>query len=728
MKNKNTYTSNLNRRQFLKSSSGIALFIGTTGILPQLISCKNPSAVQATLEKQALTAWVQISEDGQITIYNPAAEMGQGSMTALPVIFAEEMNADWNKVNVEFSPLEPSTYGSVGWGGRKMQITVGSRTVKSYYSLLRKAGAQACYVLKHSVAKKWEVPIEELTATEPSIIEHSKTGRKISYGEIVPFLEMPETLPEITDEQLKDPKDFRLIGKNIDRTDIPAKINGEAKFAIDIILPDMRYAVLERGRVHGAKPSLKNEAEILALEGVEKIVPFDYAIGIIAKTLEQALAAKKKLDIEWSEAKATGFNSTEAFAKYETIAKQRKAGKPVVEKGNINQAFRSAAKTYEADYKNDYVYHAQMEPLNAVVKIAEDGQSAEAWVGSQQGTAPKLGLPKILDLPEDKITIHLQYLGGGLGRRSMTDFLHEAGHLAKAFPSYPVKLIWTRDDDLTYGAFRPMSLQKLKASLDKNGNVTGFSHVVIGDGGNLVAGGVKNEFYNIPNQYAEWRSAEHGIRLKHWRGVGHGPNKFAIECFIDDIAHGQGVDPVDFRRKLMADSPRALATLEKAADMSNWSSPSSEGRAKGVAFLERSGTLSTGVCEISLNRETGKIKVHHFWSANDAGVVIQPDNVKAQMEGGIIMGMSSVFKEQLTIKDGAVEQSNFNDYHLLRMEDVPDSIETAIIPSSEAPQGVGESGTPLVACAVANAFFKLTGKQLRHLPFTEERVLAVLNS
>jgi len=242
----------------------------------------------------------------------------------------------------------------------------------------------------------------------------------------------------------------------------------------------------------------------------------------------------------------------------------------------------------------------------------------------------------------------------------------------------------------------------------------------------LLASGSKNEFYDIPNQYAGLKIVPHGVRLKHWRAVGHGPNKFAIECFIDEIATDQGVDPVEFRRRLMKNSPRALATLEKAAAISNWDQPLAEGRAKGVAFLERSGTLSTGVCEISVDASTGKIKVHHFWSANDAGVVIQPDNVKAQIEGGIIMGMSSVFKEQLTIDDGEVQQSNFHDYNLLRMEDIPDSIETAIISSNEAPQGVGESGTPLVACAVANAFLKLTGKNLRDLPFTEARVLEVL--
>ena len=289
-------------------------------------------------------------------------------------------------------------------------------------------------------------------------------------------------------------------------------------------------------------------------------------------------------------------------------------------------------------------------------------------------------------------------------------------------------MMWTREDDLQYGMYRPLSLQRLQACTDKTGKVTGFSHTIIGDGDRLLASGIKNEFYTIPNQLAEMQIVPEGIRLKHWRAVGHGPNKFAIECMLDEIALDQKKDPVEFRRQLMKDSPRALATLEKAANMAKWGTPLPDGRAKGVAFLERSGTLSTGICEISLDRTTGKMKVHHFWTANDCGVVVQPDNADAQIEGGIIMGLSSVFKEQLTIKNGAAEQSNFHDYQLLRMEDVPDSIENYFIPSIEAPQGVGESGTPLVAGAVANAFAALTGKRLRHLPFTPERVLEALNS
>lgn len=719
--------STISRRKFLKRSGEVAFFIGVSGMLPQFISCKDKAKLAEELAKHQLTAWVKLSENGKITIYNPAAEMGQGSMTALPILFAEEMDADWSMVSVEFSPQEADIYGSEGWSpGSKLMFTVGSRTTNSYYPVMRKAGAQARFVLMNSAAKHWQVPISELS-TGPNKVLHKESGKSITYGELVPLLDMPETLPEFTEEQLKKPQDFRLIGKNLSRIEIPSKVTGAAQFAIDIRLPEMVYGVLERGNLHGATPTLANEDDILAMEGVLKLVPFNYAIGVVAKTLEQALEAKKQLVIEWSDSQASQHNSEKIYSQYEQLASGTKRGKTVTEIGDLAKAMRSADKTYSAHFKNDYVYHAQMEPLNAVIQVSEDGTKADVWVGSQQGFDTKLGVPAILGIPHENVTVHLQYLGGGFGRRSMNDFVEECAVLAKEMAPLPVKLIWTREDDVTYGAFRPLSLQHIQACTNSEGELTGFSHCVIGDGGNLVASGVSNSHYDIPNQFAEWREASNGVRLKHWRAVGHGPNKFAIECMLDEVARDQKIDPIAFRRNLMKKSSRALATLEKAAEIANWDSPGKEGRAKGVAFVEH-GSLGTGVCEISVDRKTGKIRVHHFWIVLDAGVIVQPDNVKAQLEGGIIMGMSSVLKEQITIINGKVQQSNYHDYQLLRIEDVPESIETVLLPSSERPEGVGETATPMVACAIANAFLSLTGKPLRHLPFTPEKVLEALNS
>ncbi len=718
----------ISRRKFLKNAGGVTLFIGTSGLLTQVVACTNEKKVKAILQKQQLTAWIEMDTDGNMIIYNPAAEMGQGSMTSLPVIFAEEMDADWSKVEVKFSPQISEIYGSDGWGpNRKIMLSAGSRVTQGYYTMLRKAGAQTRQLFLQAAAEKWQLPIEELT-TVPGMVVHLDSDKKIAYGALVSDLVMPETLPEISEAQLKDPKDFRLIGTVIPRTDIPEKVDGSAIFAGDIQLPDMVYGVIERGRIHGARPELQNEKVILGMPGVIKVVPLDHGIGIIALNMEQALTAKEQLQINWSNPKASGFDSQKIYQRYKNIAAKGATGNIVVEIGDIKSAFKNAVKTYESDYLNDYVYHAQMEPLNAVVQIAKDEDSAEVWVGTQQGFDSKLGVPALLNLPPENVKINMCYLGGGFGRRSMTDFVLECTHLAKEMVPKPVKLLWTRQDDLTYGAYRPLSLQRLKAAIDAKGKLTGFSHVIVGNGDNLLASGIKNEYYDIDHQWAELRIEPNETRLKHWRAVGHGPNKFAIESMIDEIAIDQKADPVEFRKQLMSKSPRALATLEKAASMANWGAPLQEGRAKGVAFLERSGTLSTGVCEISLNPESGKIKVHHFWSASDAGVIVQPDNVKAQMEGGIIMGISSTLLEQISIVDGVVQESNFDDYKLLRMEDMPESIETALIASSNPPKGVGESGTPLVACAIANAFLALTGKSLRHLPFTPERVLAVLNA
>ena len=723
-----TTKQGISRRKFLKNVGGVTIFIGTSGLLTQVVACTDEKKVKSILQKKQLTAWIEMDTDGNMIIYNPAAEMGQGSMTSLPVIFAEEMDADWSKVKVLFSPQISEIYGSEGWGpNRKIMLSAGSRVTQGYYTMLRKAGAQTRHLFLQAAAEKWQLPIEALT-TAPGMVVHGASDKKIAYGALVNDLVMPETLPEISETQLKDPKDFRLIGTVIPRTDIPEKVNGSALFAGDIQLPDMAYGVIERGRIHGARPELLNKKAILDMPGIIKAVNLDHGIGIIARSIPQALKAKEQLQISWSHPGAEGFDSQDIYAVYKKIADETESGSIIVDKGNVKTAFENATKIYQSDYKNDYVYHAQMEPLNAVVQITRDKDSAEVWVGTQQGFDSKLGVPDLLDLPPEKVKINMCYLGGGFGRRSMTDFVHECTLLAKEVIPQPVKLLWTRQDDLTYGAFRPLSLQRLKASVDASGALTGFSHCIVGNGNNLLASGINNEFYDIAHQFAELRIQSNEIRLKHWRSVGHGPNKFAIEAMIDEIARDQKRDPVDYRKQLMQKAPRALATLEKAAAMSNWGAPLKEGRAKGVAFLERSGTLSSGVCEISLNKETGKIKVHHFWSASDAGVIVQPDNVKAQIEGGIIMGMSSVLKEQITIAKGRVQQSNFDDYPLLRMEDMPESIETALIASSNPPKGVGESGTPLVACAIANAFLALTGKPLRHLPFTPERVLDVLNS
>lgn len=710
----------LSRRKFLVSSGGLTLGITALAAFPGFVSTRRESLTRTGSQ---VNAWVHIFPEGNMTIFNPAAEMGQGSMTALPVIIAEELDADWDRVSIEQSPPEVSTYGLERWGGRKIMLTVGSFTVSGYYESLRKAGAQARYILLYSAAQTWGVPIDSLS-THAGKVLHAASGREMGYGEVVTNLHPPDTLLEVP---LKDPKTFRLIGSVMPRFDIPAKVDGSAPFAMDLHVPGMVYGVIERGKEHGASPRLNNGAQIKALPGVIDLVTLPYGIGVVADRLETALKAKKQLDITWTnETPSAGHNSQALFEQYATLASHpQEKGEVLHEAGNYLANQKEAAQTYRADYHNDYVYHAQMEPLNAIAAVSADGKSAEIWAGTQAIGSLATSVAEVLGIDAGAVTFHPQYLGGGLGRRSLHDYVIEAVHLSRAV-SQPVKLIWTREDDLQYGHYRPLSLQRMEATVDGEGHLTGLSHLIVGDGSGLLASGARNAYYDIPHQHLELRAVENGVRLKHWRSVGHGPNKFAIESFLDEVAAAQGVDPVAFRRKLMRKHPRALATLEKAAAMAQWEKPAPAGRARGVAFGERSGALVSGICELSLDRDTGIIRVHRFWCAVDAGTVVQPDNAIAQLEGGILMGMSSVLKEQVTLVDGAVQPSNFHNYRLLRMSEIPESIEIALMPSGEAPEGIGEASLPIVGGAIGNAFAALTGKRLRHMPFTPERVKAAL--
>lgn len=712
----------ISRRGFLKAAGGVTFAVAAYALFPKLPFGGEIEA-SGEFEEKKLNAWVRIASDGKITIYNPAAEMGQGSMTALPIIIAEEMDADWSDVKIENSPIEPDIYGSGGFGGRLSMITVGSRTVRTYYDSLRLAGASVRKAMIEAGAKKLGVPASELT-TGPSVVIHKKSDNRVSYGELAGSMEVPATPPEVKPADLKDPKNFRLIGNlNVPRYDIPAKTDGTAMYSIDMYRFNS-FGVISRSPVNGAKPKLKNEAAIAGMKGVQKIVTLDHGVGVVANTIENALAAKVALDIEWTGGDAKGHDSEAMFSQYAAVASDpSKAGRALETKGDAASALKNAAKTYTADYLNDHAYHAQMEPLNAFVQIASDGKSAKVWAGSQAPDGARSAAARVLGITRESVEYNQMYLGGGFGRRSNSDYIEEAAMLAKA-SDRGVQLMWTREDDITYGMFRPGSLQRMEAGLDKAGNVTAWRYTIVGTGGGLLTSGSESAFYDFQNVLVERRDVEAGIRTKHWRAVGHGPNKFAIESFIDEIAHGEGVDPYQFRRKLMAKHPRALKVLDSAAEMADWGRPSPKGRAKGIAFGERSGSLCAGVFEVSV--ENGQIRVHKIWCALDSGQVIQPDNVIAQSEGNLLMALGNVLYESVTIKDGEVQDTNFDTYRIARIEDTPELIDIKIIPSNEPPMGVGEAALPIVGGAVSNAVFALTGKRLRHMPFTPEKVRAAM--
>ncbi|MEE8287148.1 MAG: molybdopterin cofactor-binding domain-containing protein [Gammaproteobacteria bacterium] len=707
---------------------------GVGGLLFTLAVCRPRAAHGADQEAMELTAWVRLNGDNTMTIYNPSAEMGQGAMTAIPLIIAEELDADWSLVNVEFSPIVSEVYGRRRRGGRSMSTT-GSQSVAGFFMPLRTLGAQARYVLMENAARHWAVPVTELT-TEPSVVVHVPSGQRLTYGEIAAFAEMPEILPELSASDLKPVSQFRLIGHSQPRRDIPEKVNGSARYAMDVTLPGMLYGMIQRAPVNGARPESANVESVSEQPGITDVVFLDHGIGIVGVSINAVLKARKLLEVSWSrDAFAEGFDSDLAFEDFSRIANDAvedaatstpERGRGFVQTGDVPGALARSARTYEAEYLNDHVYHAQMEPLNAVAAVNSAGDGAEIWIGSQSPDAAGAAVANLLGIASDRVTVHPHYLGGGFGRRTINDDAVEAARLSQA-AQQPVKLIWTREDDLQNGAFRPMSLQRMEAGVDEQGYPIAWRHYVVGDETGLQTSGVDIPFYGIANKDIKPVATPTGVRLKHWRAVGHGYNKFAIESFIDEIASDRGIDPYEFRRRLLANSPRELQVLDTVAEMASWGSRRPSGRAVGIAFAERSNTPSAGIAEVSVDYASGKIRVHHFWVAVDAGIVVQPDIATAQIEGAITQGVSSLLSERISIREGRVEQSNFHDYRVMSMADsFPVTVQ--LISNEHRPTGIGEAGLPTTGGAVANAFAALTGKRMRHMPLLPDRVLEALRN
>ncbi len=705
----------LSRREFLKLSGGLSFAFA--------FPFASEAEANAGLKPNA---WVSIAPDGTVTILSSGAEMGQGSMTSLPLILADEMDADWSKVKVRFAPADPQLYGYT-MGNSKAMAIVGSRAVMLYYNDLRVAGAQVRKVLLANAAEKWGVDAKALKTDNGAVIDPS--GRKLTYGEIASFGKVPSPLPAVDKAELKDKSQFRYIGKPMPRRDTPLKVNGAAQYAIDVQLPGMVYATARHCPVHGGSPESWNEAKVKSMPGMLGTVRLPDGVAVIADSLPHAMAARKALEVQWKKGPAAGFNSETALSEtYRKVHDDPAAKTRTIDsKGDAKAAFASAAKTFKSDYFSDYGYHAQMEPLNAVARMNAAGDHIEVWEGTQDPGTSRMSVAKALGFKPEQVTLNQCYMGGGFGRRTLGDYSAEAARIAREVKR-PVKLVWTRDEDLQHGMFRPQSFQCLQAALDKDGKVTGWSHCVVGDGGILLQTGIKPHYYGVPNQYIEERGVPHGIRLKHWRAVGHVFNVFAIESFVDEMAVAQSMDPVQFRLEKMQATPRARAVFQKVVEMSDWKAPRPQGRALGISVSERSGSLGAGVAEISLDQASGRIKVHKVWLAVDGGLIVQPGMARANIESGIVYGLSSVLHERVTVKDGVVQQSNFHDYHVMRMSDMPEVMEVAFVERDAPPSGLGEIGNPWVAAAVANAFYRLTGKRLKHMPFTPARVQQVLKA
>lgn len=688
------------------------------------------------------TAWVRIAPDGIVTVMAPAAEMGQGSMTALAVIFAEELDADWNKVAVEFSPADDKLYGSPLPSFFGMMITAASTAVMAYYKNMRLYGAQARRVLLDAAARHLNVPVSELT-TEPSVVLHGKTGRRLSYGEIASFAKMPATLPEVSAKDLKDPSAFRLIGHDIPRTDVPSKTNGSAAYSIDVRLPNMVYATVLRAPVLGATPVSVNDAELSKMPDVLKVMqlPPD-RVAVAARTYEAALAAERALKITWSKVAEDSFDSDRALEEQAAIARDlSRAGVVVQNSGDAVAAFSGAAKVYQAEYRTEFVYHAHLEPLNSVSWVKDGGRSVEIWAGSQAPTHLVRSVAEALGIPPDNVLLHRTLLGGGFGRRVAKD--HDwavDSALVSRELGQPVKVIWSRESDVRFGRFKPITAQYLQAAEDSSGRLIAWHHRLVADEAltmtdplryqkgkefpRISAYGIRTD-YDFSNILVEAVRYKLGVRMSAVRGVGSTVNQFAAESFTDEIAFARGVDPLEMRLDLLQKLPVAQQVLRAVATMAGWRKGEKAGR--GVSFVSNEGTYLGTIAQVSVDRATGVVRVPEMWIAVDVGMPILPHNLEAQVQGAVLHSLSNLLKERITFKNGAVQQSNFYDYQVLRISEAPE-VHVQIVASTRDPVGIGDLGGIGVGPAVANAFFSLTGRRLRQAPFLPERVLAVMSA
>ncbi len=728
----------LTRRRFLQSASALTFAIGSAG----LVTVSRAGASETTQEDAGteITAWVRIDTDDRVHLVFPSTEMGQGSSTALPLILAEELDADWDKVEIDQLDRDDRSFGNPIFGN--ILYTAGSTAVYGYFDSLRIAGAQARRILMRAAARSWDVPVAEVT-TEPGAVLHEASARRMSFGEIAALPIDDLSVPEVTEADLKPASSFRLIGSDLPRRDIPAKSTGRETYAIDVQVPDMLFAAVLRAPVEGVSAAGIEDSESLAVPGVLRVLTLPEGIAVVAERLEAALAGKDRLQVDWTGATGVLASDSEAtLSDYSAALKNPTAERAVwSETGDADRAIAAADRIVEAEYLSDYAYHAQIEPMAAVASVDPDGLGAEVWVGTQTQTWTTRTITETLGTTADRVRLHAMTMGGSFGRRTalQQEYVSDALLISKEM-GRPVKLIWTREDDVKNGRLRPAAAQRLRAGLTADGALSGWEHRVATP--SVIAyfnalrweqvrpkdivsmRGSESQFYGFADMRAEHVLTGRHARLAPWRGIGASYTSFAAEAFMDELALEARSNPIDFRMALLASNPRGQRLLKRVAEMADWSRPRDQ-TALGVSFAGYGDSMAAGIAEIALERESGIITVQRFWTAVDAGLIVSPDNALAQIEGGIVFGLSSSLKERITISGGEVEQSNYYDYEILRANEVPE-IEIHLERSEARPTGIGEVGTPMVAAAVANAFHALTGKRLRHLPFIPDRVQAAL--
>ncbi len=712
----------LSRRSFLVSTGAFSVAVAFGPALDTASAAApfNPNA------------WVTIGEDNIVTIVAPMVEMGQGVRTSLPLILAEDLDADWNRVRISATPDNDQIYGNPIFNNQL--TTVGSFSVTGYYEKLRLAGAQARKILIANAAAAWKVPADELT-TEPGMVVHAKSNRKISYGDIAKNATVPDPLPAVTKADLKPSSQFRLIGRDAGRVDVPSKVNGTAQYGIDVHLPSMLYATVLFPQVQYEKAEQIDDAAAKAVKGVVKIVPLPSGVGVIAETIEAAMKAKDLLKVTWSKSTpAQAYDDNRVLQDYRAIAADwSQPGVEMVKTGDADEAVKGAATVLAADYFSDHVAHMCMEPLNVTVK-AEDG-TIDIWSGNQSPSTMKILGMIVGKTTPDKVHVHTQLLGGGFGRRSDGDDMVMALILALNVPGKPVKMIWNREDDIRNDKLRPLTAQRIEIGLDADNNIVGWRQRIVNESyfarilppdlfakikQDVVSGGGGEMSYAVANHRVEWVRAARGVDVGAWRGIAAGYTKFAIETMVDEVAALKKMDPLAYRLEMLKGAPRAANVLQHVAAMANYATKR-DGRAVGIAYSDALHSHTAVAAEVSVDTNTGEIKVHHLWAAVDPGTAVQPKNIVAQMTSAMTFGLGAALKEQIAIKGGVMQATNFDGYPVLRMSDIP-PMDVAVVSTDDPPTGIGEAGVPAVAPAIANAVAQLTGKRLRHLPMTPERL------